>query len=394
MAPVGHSLIVPVACRATTRDGVFRTGCLTPSPPPWTAAGGREHPTPMTAIPRILFLSICLLGSIAAVVLAATAPPGGTAPTALAGAAPAAVGDPPAAPRAFRAKHVIILVIDGPRWTETWGEPARQYIPQRATVLAPQGVLCSDFANDGPTYTDAGHSALVTGFYQEINNTGLELPRNPSLFQRWVKTGAPATDAWVITSKDKLQILTDSAAEGWKHAFLCSFDCGKGGKGVGSGYREDTETWERVQALLAQHHPHAVLINFKMPDAAGHAKDWNGYLQGIRDTDVYAGKLWQMLEADPEFAGQTDLFITNDHGRHLDGHKDGFVSHGDDCPGCHKIELLAMGPDFKRGAVSARHRGQIDVAVTAAAILGLTIPGSSGQVMEELFSTAPAKAAP
>ena len=33
------------------------------------------------------------------------------------------------APRQFKAKRVIILVIDGARYTETWGEPNRKYIP-------------------------------------------------------------------------------------------------------------------------------------------------------------------------------------------------------------------------------------------------------------------------
>ena len=139
----------------------------------------------MTAIPRHLILAICLLGSIAAVVLTATSLNSSAGVASITVTPPATVGDPPqAAARTFRAKHVVILVIDGPRWTETWGEPTRQYIPQRATVLAPQGVLCSDFANDGPTYTDAGHAALVTGFYQEINNTGLELPANSIIAER------------------------------------------------------------------------------------------------------------------------------------------------------------------------------------------------------------------
>ena len=85
---------------------------------------------------------------------------------------------------------------------------------------------------------------------------------------------------------------------------------------------------------------------------------------------------------------RTALFITNDHGRHLDGHLDGFVSHGDDCAGCRKIELLAIGPDFRRGVMFDQHRSHIDVAVTCAALLGLTIPGSKGQIMQELFTSA------
>src|ERR1700742_773971 len=71
------------------------------------------------------------------------------------------------APTQYKAKRVVIMVIDGPRYTETWGEPQRQYIPHMNKELAPLGVFFSDFANDGPTYTEAGHTALVSCYYQE-----------------------------------------------------------------------------------------------------------------------------------------------------------------------------------------------------------------------------------
>lgn len=287
-----------------------------------------------------------------------------------------------------KTRHVVILVIDGPRWTETWGRPGRDLIPVRANVLAPQGVWFSDMANDGPTYTNAGHTALVTGFHQEINNSGLELPLHPTLSQRLLAAGAEKNHTWIVASKDKLHILSDSNAPEWKHLYVGASDCGKSGGGVGAGYRDDLTTMERAKAVITAHRPRFMLINFKEPDSSGHSKDWNGYLANIRVTDAYAGALWQHLQADPEMRDRTALFITNDHGRHLDGHLDGFVSHGDDCAGCRKIELLAIGPDFRRGVMFDQHRSHIDVAVTCAALLGLTIPGSKGQIMQELFTSA------
>lgn len=288
-----------------------------------------------------------------------------------------------AAATAWKTKHVVILVIDGPRWTETWGKPGRDLIPIRDKVLAPQGVVLSDMANDGPTYTNAGHSALTTGFHQEINNSGQELPRNPSITQRLIATGVDAKQVWIVASKDKLQILTDSAHPEWKRKAVCSSDCGT--DGIGSNYREDAITFERVKNVITTHHPRFMLINFREPDSSGHGKRWEKYLENISITDRYAGAIWEHIQADPEMKDRTTFFITNDHGRHLDGHKDGYISHGDDCAGCRKIELLAVGPDFKRGVISDVHRCQIDVATTAAALLGLTIPDSEGKVMSELF---------
>jgi hypothetical protein len=291
------------------------------------------------------------------------------------------------AAQAWKTRHVVILVIDGPRWSETWGRPGRDLIPVRDKVLAPQGVWLSDMANDGPTYTNAGHSALLTGFHQEINNNGRELPRNPSLTQRLIATGVDPQAVWVVASKDKLQILTDSAHPEWKRKYVCSSDCGT--DGIGSGYREDSVTLERAKAAITAHHPRLMLINFREPDSSGHAKDWERYLKHIGITDGYAGMIWEHIQADPVMKDRTTLFITNDHGRHLDGHKDGFISHGDDCAGCRKIELLAIGPDFKKGVVSDVHRNQIDVAVTTGALLGIAIPGSDGKVMDELFLAPP-----
>ncbi|MBA3697511.1 MAG: alkaline phosphatase family protein [Planctomycetes bacterium] len=303
---------------------------------------------------------------------------------AVAGALPAA---DIVVPTAWKTRHVVVLVIDGPRWSETWGKAGRDLIPVRAQVLAPQGVLLNNMANNGPTYTNAGHSALTTGFYQEINNSGLELPRNPSITQRLIAAGADPQQVWVVSSKDKLQILTDSTAPGWNHRHLCSADCGK--DGAGSGYREDQVTLERTKAVLSKHRPRYLLINFREPDSSGHAKKWDAYLANIKTTDDYAGQVWAHIQADPQMKDVTTLFITNDHGRHLDGHKDGYISHGDDCVGCRKIELLAIGPDFKRGVTADVHRSQIDIAVTSAALLGLTLPASEGKLMSELFAQPP-----
>jgi hypothetical protein len=311
----------------------------------------------------------------------ATASAPATAPVPASSAAPAH--------GAFHATHVVILTIDGPRWSETWGEPTRQYIPHRAKDLAPQGILLTHFENAGETLTTPGHTAITTGFYQTIDNQGQQLPDHPGLFQRWLRAhpDAPNTDAWLIASKDKLAVLADCTDPEWHGKFMPATDCGKAG--LGSGMRDDSVTLAHAESRLAADHPHLALVHFRQPDSAGHAHDWDAYLQGIRDTDADAGELWRFLQADPGFAGTTDLFITNDHGRHPDGTADGFVSHGDGCPGCRHIELLALGPDLTPGATSDQPRNQTDLTATIAAILGLDLPGSGGQVMREILKPAP-----
>src|SRR5687767_10255469 len=87
----------------------------------------------------------------------------------------------------IKTEKVVVLVIDGPRFTETWGDPDKALIPNIAGYFAKNGVVYENFKNLGGTYTLAGHTAITTGYYQEINNGGKEIPRYPSIFQSYLK---------------------------------------------------------------------------------------------------------------------------------------------------------------------------------------------------------------
>ena len=59
-------------------------------------------------------------------------------------------------------QHVVIVVMDGARYTETWGDPTHSNIPQIATNLARRGVVLTNFYTDitdllnGKTETNPG----------------------------------------------------------------------------------------------------------------------------------------------------------------------------------------------------------------------------------------------
>lgn len=289
----------------------------------------------------------------------------------------------------YKTKNVIILVVDGARYTETWGDPKHLYIPNQHLLMT-AGIANTNMYNNGATNTSNGHAALTTGVYQNIDNGGNEYPGNPSIFQYWLhQKSQPATAAWVITSKDKLEVLANCKDTLWKDQYKPMTNCGI--NGLFTGYRHDSTTIKNVFSILTEHHPRLVLINFKEPDASGHAGNWNNYLQGIVDTDKYIGQLWTFLQSDNFYKNSTTLFITSDHGRHYDGHLDGFISHGDGCYGCRHISLMAAGPDFKKGATDATMHSLVDVCATAAELLGVYMPTSTGKVMYSLFSEPRAK---
>jgi hypothetical protein len=284
----------------------------------------------------------------------------------------------------YKTENVIVLIMDGPRYTETWGDSTHQHIPHIANDIIPQGAFYPNFRNNGPTYTAAGHTAICTGIYQRINNTGLEFPKHPSMFQYWLKASKAVREkAWVIASKDKLVILSDCRKKKWKGFFRPRTDCGF--NGLYTGYRGDITTYNHAIQILKKQQRNLVLIQFQQPDSWGHANNWEKYLSSMKLTDYYIHEVFKFLQTHEFYKDKTTVFITNDHGRHLDGHKDGFVSHGDNCEGCRKIMCFAYGPDFKSGVMLDKTREQIDIPVTIGELLGFTIPKSKGEVMTELF---------
>lgn len=282
----------------------------------------------------------------------------------------------------LRTENVVIVMIDGPRYSEMWDTPAR--IPNLSGKMSRKGVFLNNFLNAGYTYTNAGHAAVTTGINQEIDNYGAELPQNPSVFQYWLKaTGKPSTAAWFITSKDKLNILGNTSDSLWQNQYLPSLNCGV--DGPGSGYRADSLTLLATKQILSTYKPNLVLINFMEPDGYAHAGNWNKYLWGISSNDRYVSQLWDFLNEDKNYSKKTTLLILSDHGRHLDSVKTGWIDHGDDCAGCQHVGMLAMGPDFNKSKTVATRHTLIDVTPTVALLLGIKFEQGEGKVMRELF---------
>ncbi len=286
--------------------------------------------------------------------------------------------------QAFKTEYVIILIIDGPRYSETFGDTSCKYIPKMGKELVKQGVLYSNFRNNGPTYTNSGHTAITTGVYQSISNGGKQLPKNPNIFQYYLKEkGRDKTDAYIISSKGKLEVLANTKNKKWWNSYMPMTYCGV--KGQSTEYSPDPPTMNKVYETLGENPPHLMLINLLAVDSYGHSNNWPQYLASIRKCDSYADELWGFIQNHPKLKDKTALLITNDHGRHLDGHKDGFVNHGDKCEGCKHISLLALGPDFKRNQVISTEGELIDISKTISHILKFQMPSSRGRILNELF---------
>lgn len=275
-------------------------------------------------------------------------------------------------------ERVIIFVIDGPRHSETFGDPLHQYVPQMWNTLRPLGTLCSNFRNLGETITNPGHASLLTGAWQYIDNNGVMRPAQPTLFEYYRKaTGAPASDAVLISGKLKANALTYSTNPDYGAVYGASSDLD---------LPDDYETYDHLIQHLDQDSPHLVMCSFSDVDQLAHSGVWSDYINQIEIVDSLAVLTWNHLQADPDYAGKTYMFITADHGRHDDAHG-GFQNHGDACDGCQRVIFLALGPNIRAGHEVTSQYTQRDVCFTVGSILGIPTPYSAGFLMQPIFDS-------
>ncbi|MGH7177246.1 MAG: hypothetical protein ACREJC_07695, partial [Tepidisphaeraceae bacterium] len=278
--------------------------------------------------------------------------------------------------RTFEPK-VVVFVIDGPRYQDTFGDPLHAYIDGMWNQLRPLGTLCSNYRNTSLTLTVSGHANALTGVWQYLNNEGLERPQDPTLFEYYRKaTGAPAQDAVLVGGKPKLAACSYSLDAAYGAAFGALVDIQNA---------TDFETFDALIGHLDADHPRFVMASFSQVDQKGHTGVWNDYVRQIEIVDSLAVLTWNHLQSDPEYAGQTTMFITADHGRHDDAHG-GFQNHGDTCAGCQHVVFLALGPDIRSDYEVTTLYTQRDLCTTIGGLLGVPTPHSDGFVMEEIFA--------
>jgi predicted AlkP superfamily pyrophosphatase or phosphodiesterase len=268
-----------------------------------------------------------------------------------------------------RTAHVFIVVIDGARYTETFGDEAHRYIPNIWNTLRPLGVIYTGFFNDGMTSTNPGHASIVTGAWQVISNDGKTRPAQPTVFEYFRKEkSAPADQTALILGKDKLGILAVSNDENYGQAYAAPVLF------AAQSY-SDQAAWANLKKAVTASHPALVLVNLPEVDSAGHSGKMESYGAALRQADNIVLGIWNLIQADAHYRDTTTLLVTNDHGRHTTD----ITDHGDGCEGCRHILLLVIGPDTSAGKVDDERRTSIDIAPTVGALLGFGTPLAKGR---------------
>ena len=265
------------------------------------------------------------------------------------------------------AQNVIIVVVDGGRYSETFGAGSR-YIPHMFTDLAPLGTVFTNFriADEGLTSTNPGQASILTGTWQIIANDGSERPNKPTVFEYFRKEIlTEATDCYIVAGKKKMEALSYSTFSGYGQNFGASTNCFDA---------DDNEVYDSLMVIMDINHPRLILINFPTTDKEGHSGVWDDYVNALSNADSLVYQLWQKIQSDPYYKDTTTLFVTNDHGRHTDDFKD----HGCDCDGCEHIMLLAIGKNIPEGIKITKLHHQIDIAATIGRLLEFTTPYAGG----------------
>ncbi len=281
-------------------------------------------------------------------------------------------------------ENVILVVIDGARYTETYGDDSHANIRHIWNDLRLQGTIFTRFYNNGKTETNPGHCSIVTGTWQDVNNDGGERPDRPTVFEYMRRElGSAVSECYVVLGKGKLDILTHSTHRDYGSQYAASVR-------TASDSYSDTQAWANLENVLAGEHPRLAILNLPATDRLGHLGNWNGYLDAIRAADSRIYELWNDLQADPFYSGKTALIVTNDHGRHTNE----WQNHGCDCEGCRHIMLLTIGPDFAPGQVDSTERSLIDLAPTVGQLLGFDTPLAAGSPLQLQIPVAAGPLAP
>lgn len=136
--------------------------------------------------------------------------------------------------------------------------------------------------------------------------------------------------------------------------------------------RLDVITYQLAKQYLKFYKPKFLHIGFDETDDMAHAADYKFYIEQARKSDDMIADLWNYLQNDDFYKGQTTLVITTDHGRGEIPFGN-WTSHGKSISGSDQVWLAAIGPSIEaKGEVkNANEIFTFQIAGTLAKLLGL-----------------------
>ena len=345
-------------------------------------------------------------------------------------------------------KVIIVTFGGGVRYSETFEGEGLRNIP-RLAALRPSGHFFRTCTNAGTLSHFNSTASIVTGNWQHVDDFGVQPPASATVFELYRKqTAAGPMDAWVIATnksfaqmgwgadrglgapyganvvlpkqllleavgeavknpsggaasrENVLQQLESILAEGYEGVGWTIFKAGReldrnvreslmralieyinGPEAPASG---DELTFFITREVMRAFAPSLLLVNFWDMDVA-HWGSYSLYLQAITRTDRMTGMLWDEVQSNSQYKDKTTVLILPELGRDGDQNaSNGFLNHRSGDTSCRNLWLLALGAGAPAGETE-RPVLHVDIAATAAGLLGVRAPELAGKALKELL---------
>jgi hypothetical protein len=329
------------------------------------------------------------------------------------------------------ARNVVVITIDGLRWQEFFsgadreyfkrdkegsgGEPERRFwretaVERRAALLpfvwnaiAVRGQVFGDPAArslsrvaNGLWFSYPGYSEMFAGVADPRIDSNQKVPNPNVTVLEWLNRRpgfegrVAAFGAWdVLPSILNVERSRLTVGSGWQPVPAPATD---EERAINQLAADLPRYWDYgpfdapiVQAALAhlrRSQPRVLYIMLGEGDEWAHAGRYDLYLDATLRADRFIERVWNTLQAMPEYADRTALLLTTDHGRGATPRD--WTDHGREVPAAERTWMAGLGPGVPGLGVRS------DVSVTASQ-LAATIASLVG---EDFRTAVPAAAAP
>ena len=335
-------------------------------------------------------------------------------------------------------KVIVVTFGGGARDQETFAPEGQENIKHLLGELAPQSSFFTHVSNKGILGHYVATASLATGVYETLNNFSAVPPSHPTVFEyfrkdlhrppanTWVvapsngfnrigesecSSYGPGMGARVILPKHLLKAATSGDAGDLRHLLRDNYETPLYTPHLGGGevelqqldtilklsvddFRAHARTLSSpdelsmyiAKQLMRKQSPSLLWITMHDIDVA-HTGAYSLYVDAIQRTDRLCAELWAAVQQDPEYAGNTTMFILPDFGRDadLEAGGNGFQHHRTGDAASRTTWMMALGAGVREGVVYDRPVQSIDLVPTLGAVMGFSAKLSQGRALSELL---------